>query len=143
VLLTEQAVDGAQPTVPKQHFLSQVVQRRWQQAVPGQGQVLRLYDLETGVEDYGTTKELGMVVDFVQVDSKTTEALWGKVETDFNGAVDQVVAGKVPTPKQVETLTACVALHYIRNPQVVKPHHDAFAAAAAAAARPLIESGLA
>jgi hypothetical protein len=143
VRVTEQAVDGARPTVPKQHFLSQVVQRRWQEPVPGLGKVLRSYDLRTGVEDHGTTEELGMVEHFVQVDSKATEDLWWVVENEFNRAVNPVLAGQPPSAKQLDTLKACVALHYIRNPQIVKGHQDGFAAAVEQQTERLIRVGYA
>jgi hypothetical protein len=143
VQLTEQAIDGARAKVTKQHFLSQVVQRRWEEPVPVHGDGLKFYDLDTCVEDYGTTEDLGMVKDFVQIDSKATEDLWWVVENDFNRAVDPIVAGQSPAPKHLETLKACVALHYIRNPQIVKPHHDGFATAVELQTERLIQLGYA
>lgn len=143
VQVAERAVDGAQKTVPRQHFLSQVVQRRWEEPVPRRGKVLKYYDLDTGDDDFDTTKNLGVVFHFVHVDSQTTEDLWGVLENDLNRAVDPTLAGTALSPAQLDTVKECVALHYIRNPQIVKPHHDGFAVARQQQTDRLIELGLA
>lgn len=126
----EEAVSQSQPTVRRQHIISQVVLRKFiEDVVPGGRQVVR-FDLATGQPRLVGTGGVGYVEDFVPVDSKTTEDLWQEVEGALNDAIAASLGGTaLASPTHRSTLRRVVALHFVRNPQTLAIHNQSFSEA--------------
>lgn len=130
VTKTERAISTSQPTVPNQHYISQVVLRQFTEPTPA-GKVLARFDLPTGeyMAPIGT-RGVGSIRDFVPIDSQATEDLWQAVETALPEAIQAALNGTaLGTSSRVETLRRAVALHFVRHPQTLTAHNIAFAEA--------------
>jgi hypothetical protein len=124
----ERAVSMSSPTIERQHVISQVVLRKFVEEVPPRGRVLAQYYLADGRVDETGTRGVGVVDDFVPVDSEATERLWQEVEDRLNRAVAAALNGTaLGNPTHVSTLRNVVALHFVRNPQTLTVHNQSFA----------------
>jgi Protein of unknown function (DUF4238) len=124
----EQAVSTSSPTVERQHVISQVILRKLVENVPPRGKVLAQYHLANGRIDLTGTRGVGVVDDFVLVDSEATERLWQQVEDRLNRATDAALDGTaLGDPTHLSTLKDAVALHFARNPQTLTVHNQSFA----------------
>ncbi|MGO8872141.1 MAG: DUF4238 domain-containing protein [Acidimicrobiales bacterium] len=137
--MAEQAISPSSKRVKVQHYVSQVVLRRFVETLEA-GRVLTRYDLATGVTDQIGTKGVAYMEHFVAVDSRATEKLWQKVENALGPAIDVALRRAVPKPAQRSTLQDAVALHLVRNPQTITAHVTAFETAAARQMELLIDT---
>jgi hypothetical protein len=86
------------------------------------------FDLAAGQGTFVEAKDVGYVEDFVPVDSQATEDLWHTVETRLREAIKAAINGTaLGSPVHATTLRNAVALHFIRNPQTLINHNQAFA----------------
>lgn len=123
----EDVVATSSPTVARQHVISQVVQRRFVETVPGRGRLLARYTLASGKVDLVGTNGAGYVSNFVPVDSKATEDLWQQVERLLRQATDAALnRTALGNLTHLSTLKAAVALHFVRNPQTLTVHNKSF-----------------
>jgi hypothetical protein len=129
--LAEAAVSPSSGRVKRQHYVSQVVLRRFVEPVSGVGRVLSRYDLASGITDLIGTRGVAFLDHFIAVDSATTERLWQKVENSLGPGIDRAVRRVTLTKAERLTLRRTVALHFVRNPQSVRAHEKAFEDAAA------------
>ena len=125
----ERAVSTSSGTVNDQHVLSQVVLRRFVENIPPRGRILARFNFAYSKQYLKGTAGVGVVENFVPVDSETTETLWQEVENDLSAAIDAALDGAA-TPIHAQTLRRAVALHFVRNPQIVTVHNRAFIEAA-------------
>src|SRR5260370_6172575 len=124
----EDAVSTSQPTVDRQHVISQGVLRRFVENVPPGGMQLARFDLATGQPQLTGTNGVGYVRHFVPVDSHATENLWQQVETHLTQAITAALNGTALTnPAHLSTLRRAVALHFARNPETLTIHNQSFA----------------
>jgi hypothetical protein len=128
--MAEQAVSPTSGRVKDQHYVSQVVLRQFVEPVKA-GRVLTRHDLASGQADPIGTKGVAYLEHFVAVDSQATEKLWQKVENALRPAIDVALRGGTLSSAQRSTLRNAVALHFVRNPQTVGVHDQAFKEAAA------------
>jgi hypothetical protein len=124
----EEAVSTSQPTVERQHVISEVVLRCFVGGVPSVGRRLVYFDLAAGQQTLRKAKDAGYVENFVPVDSKATEDLWHTVETRLRQAIAAARNGTaLDNPVHIATLRHTVALHFVRNPQTLTIHNQSFA----------------
>ncbi len=124
----EEAVSTSQPTVERQHVISEVVLRRFAGSVPSGGRQLARFDFAAGQDTLAKAKDVGYIENFVPVDSQATEDLWHTVETRLRQAITAALNGTtLDSPAHVTTLRHAVALHFVRNPQTLTIHNQSFA----------------
>lgn len=102
--------------MPEQHIVSEVLLKRF-----GRNSNLVPYDLAPvgGPQSPQRAKKLGRVLDFVKIDSKTTESIWGKVESGLRDALLSARrAAILNEPHHLETIKDAIALHYARGFEV-------------------------
>jgi hypothetical protein len=125
---TEQAVSTSSTTLPHQHVISEAVLRKFVRTVPPAGRVLARVDLVGGQLALVVPNDVGYVDNFVPVDSKVTEDLWGQVESQLFAALKAARGGAaLGTPRNLSTLRNVVALHFVRNPRTLQIHNKTFA----------------
>lgn len=111
-------------TIARQHVISQSLLRQFTENQAPAGRVLARYDLLTGNILPTGTKGVGWVLDFVKIDSASTESIWQRVENSLAQAIAAAHAGTVlADPLLVETLRNAIALHHVRHPQT-KDNHE-------------------
>ncbi len=110
------------PCVPGQHVISKTILKQF-----GKRGVAQYIDLRIGAYDYSrkimlkpiSPSAAGKIDNFIKIDSSTTEALWQRVENDFNLALKRACAN--PTSLSADTLKTfldILALHLIRSPGI-------------------------
>jgi len=126
----EQAVSMSSTTRQHQHVISETVLRKFLRTVPPAGRVLARVDLVGGQRDLVVPNDVGYVDNFVPVDSKVTEELWGQVESRLFAALKAARGDTaLGDPVHLSTLRNVVALHFVRNPHTLELHNEAFAGA--------------
>ena len=123
----EEAVSTSQPTIKRQHVISQVVLRRFVENVPPGGRQLTRFDFATSQQRLTGTGGIGYVNNFVPVDSQATEDLWQTVENQLSQAIAAAFNGTaLANPAHLSTLRRAVALHFVRNPRTLTIHNQSF-----------------
>jgi hypothetical protein len=121
-------VSTSSTTLPHQHVISQTVLRKFVATVPPAGRVLACVDLVGGQLDLVVPNDVGYVDNFVPVDSKVTEDLWGQVESHLFAALKAARGGTaLGNATHQSALRNVAALHFIRNPQTLEIHNKTFA----------------
>jgi hypothetical protein len=101
--------------VVRQHVVSQVILRNFTEKVDGAPRV-GLYDAPAGraMSPVGV-KDVGVVKNFLRVDSAQAEKLWGQVETQLPAAAKAArTPDVVNQPEKLDVLRKAIALHYAR-----------------------------
>lgn len=123
------ASSASSPTIIRQHVITQAVLRCFCEPGAGNaGQQLMRYDLRYGTSRPNGPGGVGYVRDFVKIDSDATERLWQQVENNLTSAIDSAISQATPpAPGLISVLRDAIALHYVRNPQSLEVHEQAFA----------------
>lgn len=104
------------PRVREQHVVSKAPLRRFTTSENGEAPMLCAYTFEHGCINARTPAAVGKVVDFVKIDSQTTEDLWSLTETKLPAALDAARdPGIFDSTDHVATIKAAVALHAVRS----------------------------
>jgi hypothetical protein len=99
-------------SVPKQHLISQVINRRFAPA----GGLLAIDTWHTTRPKPYSPKAVGRYIDFVKVDSQATEHRWKEVEDHLPEALASVDRDEAVTdPRHIAKLRDCLTLHYARS----------------------------
>lgn len=112
---------------PRQHTLSQALQKRFTRTVPHNKWELLRFDLrhEQVRSQSAAPGNCGMVVDFVPYASTSLETYWSKVENGFHAGFAALDDGTLfSNPAMISVMRDIVALHYVRSPRM-KDVHDA------------------
>jgi hypothetical protein len=133
--LADEARLDSDPNAPKindQHLVSQALLREFCTATPN-GPRMGHYSTEYGARPDVSPHSVAKLDGFVEIDSKRTEEVWGKVETNLPAAIATAQAGSLFSyPEHVATIKDAIALHYARSFDV-KEHYDALSKAFIAA----------
>ena len=140
------ASDASSATVPKQHVVSRTLLRHFCEVVDARrGSQLAELALQNEHVRLIGPGGAGYVLNFVKVDSATTEARWQTVEAKLPKAIEAAETGTLPhRPDLEDLLLQAVSLHFARNPLSRDIHERSFEAAyehqlQALAAHPLAE----
>jgi hypothetical protein len=125
--LADEARLGSDPNAPKindQHLVSQALLREFCTTTPN-GPRMGHYSTEYGSRPDVSPHSVAKLDGFVKIDSKRTEEVWGRVETNLPAAISAAHAGNLFShPEHEATIKDALALHYARSFDV-KEHYDA------------------
>lgn len=118
----EQGQDGSSPKRSLQHVVSRAVLRRFADPTTS---LIGHYSMQYGLRKPTGPGGLGWVRDFVKIDSKVTEELWGRTESKLPGALAAADAQTVfDSAEHVATIKEAIALHYARSIDVLDQYED-------------------
>ncbi len=124
--LADEARLGSDPSAPKindQHLVSQALLREFC-TTTSNGPRMGHYSTEYGARPDVSPHSVAKLDGFVEIDSKRTEEVWGRVETNLPAAIATAQAGRLfSSPEHVATIKDAIALHYARSFDV-KEHYD-------------------
>lgn len=116
--LAYEATLGSDPNAQRrdeQHLVSLAVLRRFCSETP-QGLLMGYYSTEYGRRPDVAPRRVAKLDGFVKIDSRRTEEVWGKVESDLPAAIAAAETGCLfEHPEYVKTLKEAIALHYARS----------------------------
>ncbi|WP_298334987.1 DUF4238 domain-containing protein [Ferrimicrobium sp.] len=116
--LAYEATLGSDPNAPRrdeQHLVSLTLLRGFRLATP-KGLLMGHYSTEYGLRPDVEPRGVAKLDRFVKIDSRRTEEVWGRVETDLPAAIAAAEAGCLfEHPEHVNTLKEAIALHYARS----------------------------
>jgi len=116
--LADEAHLGSDPKAEKrddQHLVSQALLRQF--CTPtSNGPRMAHYSIQFGDRPDVSPQSVAKLDQFVRIDSKRTEEVWGKVETNLSAAIAAAEAGNLFShPEHVATIKDAIALHYARS----------------------------
>ena len=110
-----QALNTASPKVREQHVVSRALLRRFL-GPTNQGERLLSYNLQFGRARLRAPGAVGKLENFVKIDSRETEQLWGLTEQDLPAAIKAARTRRVlQNPKYVAVIKDAIALHFARS----------------------------
>ena len=110
-----QALNIAAPMVREQHVVSRALLRRFL-GPTNQGDRLLSYNLQFGRANLRAPGAVGKLENFVKIDSRETEQLWGLTEQDLPAAIKAARTRRVlQSPKHVAVIKDAIALHFARS----------------------------
>ena len=110
-----QALNTASPRVREQHVVSRALLRRFL-GPTSQGDRLLSYNLQFGKAYLRGPGAVGKLENFVKIDSRETEQLWGLTEQDLPAAIKAARTRRVlHNPKHVGVIKDAIALHFARS----------------------------
>ena len=110
-----QALNTASPRVREQHVVSRALLRRFL-GPTNQGDRLLSYNLQFGKAYLRAPGAVGKLENFVKIDSRETEQLWGLTEQDLPAAIKAARTRRVlQNPKHVAVIKDAIALHFARS----------------------------
>ncbi|MHB1526529.1 MAG: DUF4238 domain-containing protein [Candidatus Dormibacteria bacterium] len=116
--------DSGQPKVPEQHLVSKVLLRQFC-ARSSIGLRMGRYSLKWGKAAPVSPETVAKVINFVKIDSRSTEEVWGKTESKLPSALEAAVNGSLfGDSNKVQVIKDTIALHYARSYAVVESHND-------------------
>lgn len=114
--LADEAERGSDPSAPKvrdQHLVSKTLLEQWCDTT-SQGPRMGHYSLDFGARPDTSPVSVAKLENFVNIDSRRVEEVWGTVETDL--AVAAAESGTLfDQPKLVETIKDAIVVHYARS----------------------------
>jgi hypothetical protein len=116
------ALDDASPRVPGQHVVSKVLLRQF--TIPTKdGERLLAHSLQYGKVKPRAPKGVGKLENFVKIDSKETEELWGQTEQHLPAALAAARTRELfANPKHVAVIKDAIALHFARSLELLQGH---------------------
>lgn len=116
--LARRATDESADRVRDQHVVSRVILRRFCEPV-GSAEKLAAHNLQWGASKLRTRTEVGKIVNFVKIDSATTEVLWQQVENGLHDALVALQEGRLfDDANHVLTVKRAITLHFARGREV-------------------------
>jgi hypothetical protein len=124
--LADEARLGSDPKAEKrddQHLVSRALLRQFCTSTSN-GPRMAHYSIQFGDRPDVSPQSVAKLDQFVKIDSKRTEEVWGKVETSLPAAIAAAEAGNLFShPEHVATIKDAIALHYARSFDV-KEHYE-------------------
>ena len=109
------ALNTASPKVREQHVVSRALLRHFL-GPTNQGDRLLSYNLQFGRARLRAPGAVGKLDNFVKIDSRETEQLWGLTEQDLPAAIKAARTRQVlQNPKHVVVIKDAIALHFARS----------------------------
>jgi Protein of unknown function (DUF4238) len=122
VKVARTALDETSPRVPGQHVVSKVLLRQFTISTKD-GERLLAHSLQYGKAKLRAPKGVGKLENFVRIDSKETEDLWGQTEQHLPAALAAARTRRIfANPKHVAVIKDTIALHFARSLELLKAH---------------------
>lgn len=116
--------DPEQPRVHEQHLVSKALLRQFGGRTAA-GLLVGRSALKWGQGKLVAPRSVAKLIDFVQIDSRSTEAVWGKTESNLPSALEAALTGALfADSNKVQTIKDTIALHYARSYAVIESHND-------------------